>query len=1083
MPPRALLIDALREIRRYPARFLSILTIVAIGAGLFVGIKGAAPDMKYTADQYYDRQNMMDVRVLSTLGLVAGDIDAIRAVEGVEAVQPGYFVDVTTQVDSLQYVLRIHSLPIGLTSGDGAGSLNKPRLVSGRMPSAPDEAVIEVNRNVTFDKGIGDTVTVASGKTTGISETLKHTTYTIVGTVVSPFYLTFDREPSDIGSGRAHLFLMIAEDEFTYPAYTEALVTVAGARALDSYSDDYTDTVARVTSRLENVGAERASLRLAEIKASAQAELDKGKEELATQQAAYDEAIASGAAQLAAAENDLVAGRARLDTGQEAYRTQIASGRSTIASFEGSLSSAESQYRQMSAAYNTALSQASSASSQGEAALAQIRDARDTSAAQVDSLEGMLDDANLTDEQRATIREQIAREREIQSAADSALGQVDSLTATATAQINSAKRQMDAAGRQLANARAQLDKAKRDLNAAEANARAELAAGEAELARGQVAYDTALAEFQTKKADGAAQLKEGQQKILDAEDQLERLSEPTWYVLDRTKVYSYADYAATADRMDAIAALFPVFFFAVAALVCLTTMTRMVDEQRMSIGTYKALGYSQAAIALKYVTYAAVASLAGGIIGVLIGIRIFPRLIFDSWAMMYELPPMEELPQATLLIATVLVSVLLITATAYVSVRSELTAVPATLMRPKAPKAGKVIWMERIPALWSRLSFSQKVTMRNIFRYKKRFFMTVVGIAGCAALLVAGLGLNDSIGRIVDQQYGSIFRQDLDVRLEATVSEQDRGKILEVLDADPAVAATLPTAQLNAVIKDAEGDISATLVAPLHASRFDEFVQLRTRDGQQPLGLPASGAVITEKLAKELGVGVGDTMSVNNGNGVFKKITVAAITENYIFHYVYMSPAAYAEIYRLEPSLSGVMIKLASDDKAAERDLGASLITRDDVASVTYYSEAATKFAETIKSLNGIVWAMIASAGLLAFVVLYNLTNINLSERVREIATIKVLGFHNREVAAYVYRENFLLTGIGALVGLVVGVALHRAIMTSIEQDNIMFGNYVAPLSFVGAVALTLVFGVIVSAVMYPKLTGIKMVESLKSVE
>lgn len=1079
MLSRALLRDALREVFRSPARFLSIFAIVAIGAALFSGIKGTAPDMKYTADQYYDQYRMMDVRVMSTLGLVPEDIAALRSVDGVESVQPGYFVDVTTTVKSTEYVFRVHSLPAEASTG--GQYLNMPKLVSGRMPTGPGECVIETNRNIPFGLGIGDTMTVSSGKTEDLSNTLATTHYTIVGTVVSPYYLTFQREPSDIGSGRVNLFMMVSADEFRYPVYTEALVSVAGARALNSYSTEYSDLIDKVISRVENLGTERASLRLASIKAEATAKLDAGKAELATQEADYNTQIADGQAQLTEASNKLAAGRATLASERKNYDQAIAGYDTAIAQMSTQVAQGESQFSQAQSAYDSAASQLDSASSELDSATSQMILVRENANAQIDSLNEQLADSSLTDEQRSQLQQQLDAETTLVDLADQALGAAGSMDSAINTPMASAKSQLQAAASQLTAARTQLNQTKAARNQLAATAPAKFAAAETEIADGQAAYDTSLAEFETKKAEGAQALRDAREKIIRAEDDIASLSEPTWYVLDRSKVYSYADYASTADRMDAIAALFPVFFFAVAALVCLTTMTRMVDEQRTSIGTYKALGYGSPAIAFKYVSYAALASILGGVVGVAVGIRVFPRIIFDSWAMMYELPQMSETDQWPLLVLTVLVATVLITVTSYAAVRNELTAVPATLMRPRAPKAGKVILLERIPALWRRLSFSQKVTMRNIFRYKKRFFMTVIGVAGCAALLVAGLGLSDSIGRIVTRQYGDIFHNDVNVRLVPTISDLAEQSTLRQLAADPAVKGTLELSQLNATVKGPKSDIAATMITPLDGTRFPDFVRLRDRVTQNPLRLPDSGVVITEKLAKDLGVGVGDRISAEVGSGTFKKLTVAGITENYLFHYIYLSKASYLEMYRLEPKVSGLMIQLS--DPSAQTRIGTDLIQSGRAASVFYYSDASDQFNETVKSLTTIVWAMVISAGLLAFVVLYNLTNINLSERVREIATIKVLGFRNREVAAYVYRESLLLTLIGGLVGLLVGIGLHRAIMTSIEQDNVMFGDYVSLVSFLLALGITLLFGGLVSLVMYRKLTGIKMVESLKSVE
>ena len=479
---------------------------------------------------------------------------------------------------------------------------------------------------------------------------------------------------------------------------------------------------------------------------------------------------------------------------------------------------------------------------------------------------------------------------------------------------------------------------------------------------------------------------------------------------------------------------------------------------------------------------AAIASIAGGIAGALAGIQIFPRIIFNSWAMMYTLPPMLETRQTLLVAFTVLLGFLVITFTAYYVTRTSLKEVPAMLLRPKVQYFGKTILLERIHGFWKRLSFSQKVTMRNIFRYKKRFIMTVTGIAGCAALLVAGFGLSSSIGKVVVRQYQEIFTYNLNMKYTAVSTTKEKEAVEEMLKSDAAVASYIKAAQLNATVKGEE-DIAVTMISPLDPEAFTSFITLRHRTSQETFRLPSDGVVINEKLAKELGVSKGDTISVDNGDGAMKKVLVRDITENYVFHYIYIHPDYYKEIYRLAPENNAVFIKLQENTKEAEGILGKTLIDLPQVASVAYYRDASEKFEDSVVSLNAVVYAIILCAALLAFVVLYNLTNINLSERLREIATIKVLGFYNREVSLYVYRENMILTVLGGFIGLFLGVFLHRIIMTSIEQAGVMFGNYISLESFLFSFFITLLFGLLVNLFMYRKLVNIKMVESLKSVE
>lgn len=1081
MITRPLLWDSLREIGRYPARFLSILAIVAIGAAMFAGMKAVGPAMKHTADLYYDRQNMMDIRALSTLGLDEEDIRAVEAVDGVETVQAGYFTDVVTIRDASEYVLRVHSLPE--EAQDGEEYLNMPRLVEGRLPSGPGEAVVELNRNVDFPIELGSSITVASGKAEDISSTLAHSEYTVVGRVVSPYYLTYQREPTDIGSGRVHLFMMVDESEFLYPVYTEALVTVEGAEGLSSYSAEYRDAVKRVTTRLQNVGEERAELRLAGIQTAAQAELDAATAELGTRQAEYDQGIASGEEQLNAAENQLVAGRATLASKRESTAQQLAVGQEAIAQQENQLNQSDAQYKAAVAQYSDTLQTAEELLAQADSAIALLDEATSTAEDQELELDELINAENLTDEQREQLQGLQDQTGDIQAYATTAIDEVTAMVGSASEDVSAAKAQMASFERQLATARAQLGAAKRELAAAEAQATAEFAAAEEQLASGQAQLDAGRSELAARKAEGATALEDGRRQLADAEDELARVSAPVWYVLDRDKLYSYADFAATADRMDAMAALFPVFLFAVAALVCLTTMTRMVDEQRTAIGTYKALGYRQSSIAFKYVFYAGIASALGGVLGVIVGMRVFPEVLFNAWKMLYELPPMERVSQVALPVATVVVSMVLIIATAWFSVRQELSAVPAALMRPKAPRAGKTILLERIPVLWRMLSFSQKVTMRNLFRYRKRFFMTVAGVTGCAALLIAGLGLSDSIKSMVTTQYGDIMRMDMEVRMEPASATADRHAVFADLRRDDDVESLLPIAQVNATVQSENGEITAPMITPLEPERLANHIVLRSPGTEEAIALPRSGAVITEQMAQRLGVVLGDSISVDRGTGVFRTVSVAGIAENYIFHYVYLSPDAYEEVFRQAPEPSGAFVTFASDDKATETAFGSSLIDRPEVASVTYVSDAIEQSAETVKTLDSVTLSMIISAGLLAFVVLYNLTIINLSERTREVATIKVLGFRRWEVSTYVYRENLMLTVIGGILGLLAGIGLHRLMIRGIGNEDMMFGTFISGRSFAEAFGITLLFGIVVSFLTYPKLMGVKMVESLKSIE
>ncbi|MDD2534762.1 MAG: FtsX-like permease family protein [Eubacteriales bacterium] len=1232
----ALYKDNYREIRSSLGRFLSIFLIVAIGTAIFAGVKASAPNMKRTADLYYDDSKMMDLRVLSSLGLTDDDMTAMRSVYGVERVQPSYFADVVSKVGSVEFVFRIHALPAEQLAIQSQDYLNQVKLTSGRFPQAPGECLIEDSNAFDLGLKLGDQLEISSGKKEDLTGILKMSTLTIVGKAVSPYYLTFDKDASDIGSGKVDFFLMMLSTDFDYPVYTEALITVVGARDLDSYSKAYLALVEKVQSQLENLVAERAEVRLVELKAEAtkqlnQARLDtdqqlkdaKAEADLKLREARaeameklneanlklkasedkYIREIADAEAELNKAHAKLISAETELATEKKNYELRVADAQRQIDSGEkdyqqglADYNEALTSYQEAEAAYGQTVQDlndttaelnqindivneqledyTTAATSQGiteiTSAYAEawyyfpfvpfiltVVDPSDTSATtpsetettptETETTPTETETTPITEEPTTTLSEsttepapstiepttevtttpspstvyaltaeQVAQLLEIQQQSQSALARLNNLNNTAKTSIDNAKVQLDNAEERLQDSRAQLDQAKLDLAEAKSTTYSDFAKADREVSTGNMQYESAYATFISRKNAGKAELDQAKQQIKEetqrandelnaetlkaneklneetlkaneqlvrAEDKIERLSQPNIYVLDRSKLYSYADYAMTADRMDALSKLFPIFLFAVAALVSLTTMSRMVDEQRSKIGTLKALGYTNMEVGNKFLSYAILPSFLGGSTGVIIGVRTFPRFIFNSWSMMYTLPPMQEVPQYLLMIGTVAAGVFVTAYAAFSACSKELKTVPAQLMRPKAPLPGKLILLERFTGLWRLLSFSQKVTLRNIFRYKKRFFMTEIGIAGCAALLVAGFGLSDSIRLIVDRQYGGIFTYNLGAHLEPTAKPGDINEVAELLLSKPEVASLTQVTSMNVRIKKDGDEIAVTLITPNDSIDFLNYVSLQERQNHKQISLPSSGIVLTEKLAKELNVQKGDSISVDNGVEAIKKIEVAGLAENYIFHYAYISREAYAQIFRIPPENNYLMVKLINTNLQLEKTLASELIALDQVNSASYFSDVSKKFADMVVSLNAIVYALIISSAILAFVVLYNLTNINIGERVREIATIKVLGFYHREVSQYVFRENVFLTLIGSAIGLGVGVILHRTIMTSIEQEGIMFGNHISAKSFLIAYLLSCSFSVLVSLFMHKKLKDIPMVESLKAIE
>ena len=625
---------------------------------------------------------------------------------------------------------------------------------------------------------------------------------------------------------------------------------------------------------------------------------------------------------------------------------------------------------------------------------------------------------------------------------------------------------------QLLDAQGRLDAAWRDI----LNGQREIDENEKKLTDAEAEYAKAKAEAEQKLADARAEIEDGEGKLDD-------LEKPEWYVWDRSKNTSFGSFKANVDKLTAITTVFPVFFFLVAALVVSTTMTRMVEEERLQIGTLKALGYARGTIMQKYLWYAFGASALGAVVGLAVGFRVFPTIIWSGYSMMYYMPEIAtpwRLQQAVFAGASLIGLSLGVTALAC---RASLAEMPAALMLPRAPKAGKRILLERITPLWRRLPFTWKVTCRNLLRYKKRFWMTVIGVAGCTALLVAGFGLSDSLNGIITKQFDNVSHYDLMtvVSKEQAVRE---GAVYDYLFED---SETFPLSMAAAVqsthCDSADGEMELYLMVPQDLARFAQLMDLHERIGGEPTPLTDDGIVLTEKLAKTLGAAAGDTVTLKNADGDAAEFTVTGVCEHYISNYAYITPAVYTAAFGKAPTYNAVLSTLTDESAENRAAISEKLLDIDTVVSLTFTQDAVKQVLNMLNSIDAVVVLIIVCAAMLAFVVLYNLSNINIAERVKEIATIKVLGFYDREVYSYVNRESTALACIGTALGLALGKALHAFIITTVEVDSVMFGRDIAPQSYLYAVALTLVFSTAVNLVMGRKLKAISMVESMKAPE
>lgn len=613
----------------------------------------------------------------------------------------------------------------------------------------------------------------------------------------------------------------------------------------------------------------------------------------------------------------------------------------------------------------------------------------------------------------------------------------------------------------------------------------EQALGEAwqEIQQGEAAYQEGLVTFTTERVDAEIEIGDGERQVAEAKQALADLIEPVYYVTDRSGNPGYQEYRDNADRISAIAEIFPVFFFLIAALVSFTTMARMVDEQRQQMGTLKGLGYSDFDIAKKYLIYAAIACIVGTSLGLVAGYNIFPAVIFDAYGSMYSLPSVKITYYLSYALISIAIALLCTIGPAAWAAHASLRENPAMMMRPKAPKNGKRVLLERVTFIWDRLSFNSKITVRNLMRYKARNMMTILGVAGCTALILTGYGIKNSISGLADTQFNDVMRYNAITAMRPEASAEEIASYDELVAATPEITDHLKVVQESYKLDKKGVNLqNVTVFAPLESENLPDFVSLRDRITQEPIVLTDEGAVISEKLANLADVGPGDSIEIRNDEMQTYQIPIQAVTENYVNHYIYLTPSLYEEVFiqAAEPTTD---LLLFDEPESWERSFGSEVMGEQAVALVTFINSVDRSFAETLGSLDVVTLVLIVSAASLAFVVLYSLTNINVSERIRELSTIKVLGFYDVEVSMYIYRESLVLTLLGILFGFVLGKILSTVVLKMVEIDFMMFPPTIMPISYLYAGLLSLLFSSVVMLIMHRKLKQVDMIEALKSVE
>lgn len=1097
----------LRSIKGSLGRYLAIVAIIALGVGFYAGLQSSQPAMLETADSYMHDQRMYDFQLMSTLGLTGGDVAAFKQLEGVEYAEGAYFADALAVLGSHEEPYRFMSI---------TETVCTPYLTEGRMPENANECLGDAGAFSSDD--IGRRISISDLNDEDTLGFFAEREFTIVGLAKSPRYISHDRGSTSLGSGTLSGFVLLTEEAFDQEVYQEILLycDLPG----EMYSTEYISARDKLEPEVKALLNSRGAMRYKQLRseadkelAEARAELDEGWEEYHEGEDEVQKELSSARAKLYQGQKEIDDGLKEIEQRQKEIDEgweQIPGALQEIEENRAMLDEKEKELQQGKAALEPAIAEIQAGEQQLAQGKAQLETAKkavlwpyeqtiaiiDAEISQTQQEIDDLDPEDLGYEARLAILN--ARMEQLQGRRETAVAARDSAAekfapqeaeiAAAEAELNEAKAQVAAAqaeiaaGEQaIAEGRAQLDTAEAEIE----NSKVTMTEGQKQLDEGRVQLEQAQrqvnqgwTDYQEGKAQAEQELADGKKELEDAEAELAQAIIDTdeklkleVFTLNRETNSGYVTFENDTSIVTAVAGAFPVFFVLIAALVCVTTMTRMINDERTQIGTLKAMGFSGRVIMRKYLWYSGSAAFVGCVLGFVLGVTVIPWIIWYAYNIIYSYTTLKlyfSVGMCVVCMAVALLSTILVTV---LTCRKELSERPAELIRPKAPKAGKRILLERIKPLWKRLSFLSKVTLRNAFRHPSRVMLMMLGVGGCTALLVAGFGVKDSIADVPDYQYGEISRYEMLVNYDPDVLDTD-GKA-EALWKDRADSWAL-SYQVNAELENETGSHSVKLVAA-EGTALKNVISLR--DDSSELSYPGKGeAVVTEHLADILEISVGDQVTLETDDGDSLRLTVTGIAKNYLSHYIYVSPETV-------PGAKNNAAYLCDASEDSGEGLAAWLRSQDGISYVSLTLREKETVRQSMQSLNMIVVLVVVCAAALAFIVLCNLTNINIMERVREVATVKVLGFYPPETASYILRENLLLSILGGAVGLLLGKLLHRFVMELIQVDYMCYDVRISALSYLLAFGITVLFAMAANFAMSFKLEKINMTESLKSVE
>ena len=1006
--------NSFRKIRRSLGRFLSLIFIVALGSAFFSGVREAATDMIRTVDEYYDDTSLMDYKIISTMGLTDGDLESIRAISDDLIVEPSYSFDLILDGD----VTRIHAI---------TDTVNQVNLVSGKMPNSGECLVEDGTYN------IGDKIFIES-------DNLVTQEYTVSGTITSSLYIYRTKGISTEGDGKLDKYIFIPKNDFTLEYYTEIYIIDKNSIDQTSYLDDYNNVISVLDSKLTELKPIRETIRYEEILSEVMKVINDAETELVKQKAENEEKLNDAKLKLDDAKLELEDAKEKWQVSYDELQATSEEMERAFKDAKKDLESGQQKFASILSNYNL----------KAEDLISNLEEVNQ----QINSINQILSTLDPNSQDYLTYQNTLNILEENKSNLEELIDMQNNLIQseqTLEDNINKWEQEYN-------NALSQLNK-NYDL----------LVTSEQELNVGYAEYEENYQIY-------LKEIANAEQKIADAKAELDTIEKPVWYLMSREDNSGYTNFYESATKVDAIAAVFPIFFMLVVFLMSLNTMTRMIEEERSEIGVYVSLGINKLKIISSYLFYVLIATSLGLIIGLSIGYAYIPHLLYDVYQSNFIIPDLKTYAEVIPCIMIILVTIILMITVTLMTVLKDFKYVPATLLRPEPPKNGKKVLLERVKFIWKKLSFTWKVTIRNMFRYKKRIIMTIIGISGCTALLVTGFGIRDSVSSLVNLQYETLHLYDSMLILENEIEQPD-SNLNKILN-DKNINNLLYTHMESYVFEADNKRIDTYLLAFENIDLVDQYIKIKDLDGNH-LSLSDNGVIITQKMAELLGAKIGDDIKIRSGENELLILRVDGICENYVNSYVYMTSNYYKRLFD-KITYNTIITNVNELD---HEQLSLELMNTGYFTTIQYTVDSLDMFSDIISGMNDIVYLIIVASSLLAIIVLYNLTTININERKREIATLKVLGFKDKEVSTYVYRETLLLTLIGIALGLFLGVVLNSFVLTIAETDEILFVKNIKNLSFVYTFAIMIFFTVLVQFITHFILKKIDMIESLKSVE